>query len=164
MRSNMNTTLDHRNGHIETGVNALNDNGHLAPELPAAPQRQESEGGGTLLNATTTGAAKKALPRALAAIAAAAVVAGTAVYYTRCVLPFESTDDAFVEGHVTAIASQVPGRVSQLFVEDNQDIKKGDLLLQMDPRDYEARLAQAQANLTAARSQSCHTERKTSPS
>jgi membrane fusion protein (multidrug efflux system) len=68
-------------------------------------------------------------------------------------LPFESTDDAFVEGHVTAIASQVPGRVSQLFVEDNQEIKKGDLLLQMDPRDYEARLAQAQANLTAARSQ-----------
>ena len=146
----MNTTLDQRNGHIETHVN---DNGHLAEELPAAPKRQESDGGGTRLDAPPNNAAKQALPRALAAIAAAVVIAGTAVYYTRCVLPFESTDDAFVEGHVTAIASQVPGRVSQLFVEDNQEIKKGDLLLQMDPRDYEARLAQAQANLTAARSQ-----------
>ena len=150
MRSNMNTTLDQRNGHIETDVN---DNEHLASELSAAPKRQEGDGGGTRLDAPTSSAAKKALPRALAAVAAATVIAGTAVYYTRCVLPFESTDDAFVEGHVTAIASQVPGRVSQLFVEDNQEIKKGDLLLQMDPRDYEARLVQAQANLTAARSQ-----------
>ena len=150
MRSNMNTILDQRNGHIETHVN---DNGHLAPELPAAPKRQESDGRGTLLGAPPNSAARKGLPRALAAIAAAAVITGTVVYYIRCVLPFESTDDAFVEGHVTAIASQVPGRVSQLFVEDNQEIKKGDLLLQMDPRDYEARLAQAQANLTAARNQ-----------
>ena len=54
---------------------------------------------------------------------------------------------------MTAIAAQVPGRVAQLFVEDNQEVKKGDLLLQIDPRDYEARLAQAQANLTAAQSQ-----------
>ena len=100
-------------------------------------------------------APRKVLPGiALAAIAAAAVIAGTAVYYTRCVLPFESTDDAFVEGHVTAIASQVPGRVSQLFVEDNQEIKKGDLLLQMDLPAITKRVsAQAQANLMAARSQ-----------
>jgi len=146
----MNTTLDRRNGRIETGVN---NNEHLAPELSVTPKQQEGDGAGTRLDAPTNSAVKKPLPRALAAIAAAAAIAGTAVYYTRCVLPFESTDDAFVEGHVTAIASQVPGRVSQLFVEDNQEIKKGDLLLQMDPRDYEARLAQAQANLTAARSQ-----------
>jgi membrane fusion protein, multidrug efflux system len=146
----MNTTLDQRNSHIESGVN---DNGHLAPELSAAPKRQEGDGGGTRLDAPATSAAKKVLPRVLAAIAAAAVIAGMTVYYIQCVLPFESTDDAFVEGHVTAIASQVPGRVSELLIEDNQEIKKGALLVQIDPCDYEARLAQAQANLTAARSQ-----------
>jgi len=43
--------------------------------------------------------------------------------------------------------------VAQLLVADNQEVTKGDLLLQIDARDYEAKLAQAQANLTAARSQ-----------
>lgn len=101
----------------------------------------------------TTGAARKRLPRALAAIAAAAAAVAAGVYYVQFVLPFESTDDAFVEGHVTAVASQVPGRVAELLVQDNQPVNQGDLLLQIDPRDYEARLAQAQANLTAAKSQ-----------
>jgi membrane fusion protein (multidrug efflux system) len=101
----------------------------------------------------TTGAAKKRLPRTLAAVAAAAVAAAAGAYYFWLVLPYESTDDAFVEGHVTAVASQVPGRVADLLVEDNQAVKKGDLLLQIDPRDYEAKLAQAHANLAAAQSQ-----------
>ena len=50
------------------------------------------------------------------------------------------------------MASQVPGRVAELLVKDNQAVKQGDVLLKIDPRDYEASLAQARADLAAARS------------
>jgi membrane fusion protein, multidrug efflux system len=99
------------------------------------------------------GAAKKHFRRMIAAGAALMVALATGVYYFRFIAPFETTDDAFIEGHVTAIAPQVSGRVARLLVQDNQEVKQGGLLLEIDPRDYEAKLAQAQANLTAARSQ-----------
>ncbi|HKP85336.1 MAG TPA: HlyD family secretion protein [Blastocatellia bacterium] len=62
----------------------------------------------------------------------------------------ESTDDAFIEGHVIQISPKVTGHISQVFIEENQQVKKGDLLAEIDARDYEARLAQARAALEAA--------------
>ncbi|MGA9767939.1 MAG: HlyD family secretion protein [Blastocatellia bacterium] len=62
----------------------------------------------------------------------------------------ESTDDAFVDGHIIPISPKVAGYVMKLHITDNQHVEKGDLLLEIDPRDYEARLAEAQANLQAA--------------
>ena len=47
----------------------------------------------------------------------------TGAYYLEFVAPYESTDDAFIEAHVTPIAPQVAGRVAQLFVQDNQEVK-----------------------------------------
>jgi membrane fusion protein (multidrug efflux system) len=83
-----------------------------------------------------------------------ALLVGTAsaVYYFRFVAPFESTDNAFIEGYVVPMASQVPGRVAELLVKDNQAVKQGDVILKIDPRDYEASLAQARADLAAGRS------------
>lgn len=154
MSNDMNTTHSQINGHHEAAANTLIENGHLAAESPTASRCQETNPENIPSDPPPApGAAKKRLPRTLAATAAAAMAAAAAVYYFQFVLPFESTDDAFVEGHVTAMAAQVPGRVAQLLVEDNQAVNKGDLLLQIDPRDYEAKLAQAQANLTAAQSQ-----------
>jgi membrane fusion protein (multidrug efflux system) len=75
-----------------------------------------------------------------------------AVWYFRFIAPFESTDNAALEGHVMPVAPQVAGRIAQLMVLDNQEVKKGELLLQIDARDYEVRLAKAQASLAAARS------------
>lgn len=85
-----------------------------------------------------------------------ALVIGTAVgvgYYFRYIAPFESTDNASIEGHVTPIAPQVAGRVKHLLIQDNQEVRQGDVLLEIDPSDYEARLAQARAGLAAAKSQ-----------
>jgi len=101
---------------------------------------------------STTGKARMGTRIALAAAALAMGVAA-GVYYFRCILPFESTDNASIEGHVTPIAPQVSGRVARLLVQDNQDVKQGDVLLEIDPRDYEAKLAQARASLAAAKSQ-----------
>jgi membrane fusion protein (multidrug efflux system) len=73
---------------------------------------------------------------------------------------FVSTDDAYVEGTITSISAKVPGHVSELFVHDNQPVKKGDLLLRIDPRDYQARrnqaasaVATAEAGVRSARSE-----------
>ena len=86
-------------------------------------------------------------------IATAALAAGTALggYYWAFVAPYESTDDAFVEADVTPIAPQVSGRVLRVPVSDNQEVRRGAVLFEIDPSDYQTRLDQAQAELAAAR-------------
>lgn len=64
---------------------------------------------------------------------------------------YKSTDDAFVEGHIVTVAPRVAGPVIKLNIEDNQEVKKGDLLLEIDPKDYEAKLNQSKAKLEEAR-------------
>jgi membrane fusion protein (multidrug efflux system) len=65
----------------------------------------------------------------------------------------ESTDDAQVDGHITPLASKVYGRVGQVLVEDNQPVKAGQVLVKIDPRDYQAALDQAKAALSLAESE-----------
>src|SRR5580693_10354968 len=64
-----------------------------------------------------------------------------------------TTDDAQVDCHITAMAPQVPGYVVNLLINDNTPVKEGDLLVQIDPREYEAEVAQAKANLDFAEAQ-----------
>ncbi|MDZ3992445.1 HlyD family secretion protein [Pseudomonas sp. Teo4] len=60
------------------------------------------------------------------------------------------TDNAYVRGDVTSMAAKVSGYVTAVEVEDNQQVKAGDVLFRIDDRDYRAHLAQAEANLKAA--------------
>ena len=76
---------------------------------------------------------------------------GLAFYYARFIAPFESTDDAFIEAHVTTVSPQVAGRVDKVLVRDNQFVNAGDVLLQIEPSDYEAKLDQGRANLASAK-------------
>src|SRR5260370_17843628 len=62
----------------------------------------------------------------------------------------ESTDDAQVDGHITQISSKVYGRVAEVLVNDNQQVKAGQALVKLDPRDLQAALDQARAQLTLA--------------
>lgn len=72
------------------------------------------------------------------------IVSVNSIYY-------KSTDDAFVEGHIVTVAPRVSGPVIKLNIEDNQFVKKGDLLLEIDPKDYEVKLKQTQAKLEEAK-------------
>ncbi|WP_216919816.1 HlyD family secretion protein [Synechococcus sp. CCAP 1479/9] len=63
----------------------------------------------------------------------------------------ESTDDAQLQAHLTVIASRIPGTIARVLVEDDQAVAAGDPLLLLDPRDAQARLRQAQADLIQAR-------------
>jgi membrane fusion protein (multidrug efflux system) len=60
-----------------------------------------------------------------------------------------TTDDAFVDGHVHTIASKVNGTVKAVHVNDNQPVKKGDLLCEIDPADYDAKVNEAVSGLDA---------------
>jgi membrane fusion protein (multidrug efflux system) len=61
----------------------------------------------------------------------------------------ESTDDAFIDGHIIQLSPKISGYVAKVHVKDNQEVKEGDLLVEIDPSDYETRLQQAQAALDA---------------
>ena len=68
-----------------------------------------------------------------------------------------STDDAYVNGHVTLVAPRVTGQVKQVLVDDNERVKKGDLLVQLDKEPFQVQVSLkraavrvAEANLTAA--------------
>jgi membrane fusion protein (multidrug efflux system) len=63
----------------------------------------------------------------------------------------EKTDDAFVEGAMTMLAPQVPGRVLEVTVDQHARVEKGQLLVRLDPADYAARVARARAELQAAK-------------
>ena len=65
----------------------------------------------------------------------------------------ETTDDAFTEGDAVTVAPKVAGYVTELRVKDNQRVKKGDLLVLIDPRDATAQRDQAQAQLGLATAQ-----------
>ncbi len=58
---------------------------------------------------------------------------------------FETTDDAFVEGHIVRISPKITGIIEKLYIDDNQHVKKGDLLLVIDDRDYQVKYDQAKA-------------------
>jgi len=57
----------------------------------------------------------------------------------------ETTDDAQVDGHITPIAAKISGRIAKVLVDDNQAVKAGDVLAQIEPEDYQAAVAQAKA-------------------
>jgi len=84
----------------------------------------------------------------LGGVVVLAAVVGLFLYYHNR----ESTDDAQVDGHITPIASKVYGRVGEVLVQDNQQVKAGQALVQLDPRDFQAALDQAKAQLALAES------------
>jgi membrane fusion protein, multidrug efflux system len=65
-------------------------------------------------------------------------------------LAHQSTDDAFLEADVVSMAPKVAGQVIKLHVTDNRLVNRGDLLLEIDPRDYEARVKEKSAALKSA--------------
>jgi membrane fusion protein (multidrug efflux system) len=76
------------------------------------------------------------------------IVAG--LFLWRYFSSYESTDDAQGDVHLYPVSARISGYVIKVNVNDNQWVQKGDVLVEIDPTDYEVALAQAQANLTSA--------------
>ncbi|WP_129793899.1 HlyD family secretion protein [Sphingosinicella sp. CPCC 101087] len=71
-----------------------------------------------------------------------------------------TTDNAYVRGDITSLAPKVGGYVTSVEVQDNQPVRVGEVLFRIDRRDYQARLAQAEANVAAASARLANTEQE----
>ncbi|EPH3039727.1 biotin/lipoyl-binding protein, partial [Klebsiella pneumoniae] len=74
----------------------------------------------------------------LAALSAVLAAASYGAYWWQTGRFLQTTDDAYVGGDISAISSKVSGYIQQLAVQDNMAVKKGDLLIRIDDRDYRA--------------------------
>ncbi len=94
----------------------------------------------------------------IAASIGSLVLLAVCLYYlipwVKTALNTVSTDDAYVNGHVTLVAPRVPGQVVEVLVDDNNRVKKGDVLLRLDPEPYRVQLAIRQAAVTSAEADS----------
>jgi membrane fusion protein (multidrug efflux system) len=82
---------------------------------------------------------------------ALAAVWGLVIPWITLSLNTVSTDDAFVNGHVTFVAARVGGQVSRVLVDDNNRVKKGDLLVELDKEPYRIAVAEKQAAVDIAK-------------
>jgi membrane fusion protein (multidrug efflux system) len=80
----------------------------------------------------------------------AAVLFFLGLHYLIQSFTHQSTDDAFITTDITAIAPRIAGQVARVFVDDNQIVKAGEALVQIDPGDYEVQVAQKQAAMAAS--------------
>lgn len=121
---------------IEVGL----ENATKVPVSPVGEKKPEAPASAPLVNPKV---------RRILTIAGAlvlALVVGLYLYYR----DRESTDDAQVDSHITPIAAKISGRVEKVLVRDNEPVKAGQLLVQIDPNDYTAALNQAKGALALA--------------
>jgi membrane fusion protein, multidrug efflux system len=90
------------------------------------------------------------LRRLIIIVAALAVVVVAGVFLWRYLNTFESTDDAQIDGHINAVSARVTGNVIAINAEDEQLVNAGDVLVKLDPKDYEVAVARAEADLADA--------------
>jgi membrane fusion protein, multidrug efflux system len=77
------------------------------------------------------------------------LVIGASIFYWRSTFT-EDTDDAQVDGDLYQVSSRVTGQVIKVYVDDNQTVQTGQPIAEIDPKDYQVALEQAQANLASS--------------
>jgi membrane fusion protein, multidrug efflux system len=82
------------------------------------------------------------------------VLAGIGLYLWLHSLNRVSTDDAQVDGHIIPVSSKIYGGIGAVLIDDNQQVKKGQVLVRIDPEDYQVKVDQERAALAVAQSQS----------
>ena len=90
------------------------------------------------------------LGRILVPVLIVAVLAVAGYYLWKYLNAYETTDDAQIDGHINAISARISGNVVEVLAEDEQYVKAGDVLVRIDPRDYQVALAKAEADLADA--------------
>ncbi len=105
----------------------------------------------------TIGKKKRAFAIAGVAIC---IVLITVFFYNSYRKTHISTDDAFIDGNIHTIAAKISGTVKAIYVDDNQSVKKGDLLVEIDPVDNSVRLQEAKSALSVEKAKLSEAETK----
>jgi membrane fusion protein (multidrug efflux system) len=126
--------------------------GASAIELRAKPETNSPSAAVPPAPAPSRSLRRLAIPLSAVSIVAALAFAATARWETWLgVAAVQTTDDATVRSDMTRLSARVSGNIQRVAVQDFQRVKAGDLLMEIDPADYEAVIAQAEANVSAAR-------------
>jgi membrane fusion protein (multidrug efflux system) len=139
--------------------NAANENaaGNASGQNPSGDKNPIADAGGRAPNDAGSRAPNDARGRApkfaaaVVFILVAAIGAAAVFYYLRYKAVHITTDDAYVDGDIYAVSSRVPGTVSRVLAGDNEFIKAGQPLIELDPADYEVRQREAAAAHEAER-------------
>jgi membrane fusion protein, multidrug efflux system len=123
-------------------------------QLQTSPPRPSEPAAGKPDNGASTGSNVEGRRKTLifAAIAGSLVLIGAIAFFLYS-STYESTDDAQVDGHLNGITSRIDGEVKAVHVEENQSAQAGQLLVELDPRDFAVALEQAQAQLLKAQAE-----------
>ncbi len=116
------------------------------------PVKANSASTGAQATAATPPAAAKRRPFAVLAVIVVLGLGGAAAY-SLATAEQRSTDDAQVEADAQPLSARVQGTVRKLYVADNQAVKRGDIVLEIDDSDLQVRLSQAKAELAVAQAQ-----------
>lgn len=130
-----------------SGDNALDSAGQEQDKGAKAPEGQAPSN-----NGKSGSRRKKILPRIIFLVVIVIAALG-ATYYWWAHRNEVSTDDAFTDGRAVSVAPRVSGQVVALDVNDNQFVHKGQPIIQIDPRDYQAAVDKARGDLLQDQSQ-----------
>src|ERR1700722_119696 len=103
-----------------------------------------------LVKEKTTPRRGRKLGPILIAVAIVAVLAVGGYYLWKYLNTYETTDDAQVDGHINAISTRISGNIIDILAVDQQFVKAGDVLVRIDPKDYQVAVAKAEADLADA--------------
>lgn len=122
-------------------------------ETPEAPAESKVEN--KLIRTENAARPRTKIFARIVAGAVLAAAAGAGTLYWLDARHYEDTDDAQVDGHFAELSTRIEGTVTYIDpnVENNHSVKAGDLLLQLDPRDYEVALERAKADLKTRQAQ-----------
>jgi membrane fusion protein, multidrug efflux system len=112
-----------------------------APTLKSPSSERSTPAGnaGPQISASKSKRARRLL--LLGAIGSVSLVGGAVWYFLNA--RYETTDDATIEAHVIEVSPKVSAHVKAVHFDDNYQAKRGDLLIELDPRDFEVNLASA---------------------
>jgi membrane fusion protein, multidrug efflux system len=160
MEGSSTTNLSERNGNKtallekELITNSETLEARIAPEtVPlVTPKPEENTEASTEKKAESK--RKKPIALILGVLGVGAAVAGTFGYrYWQFASTHQETDNATVAGHIHQVSTRIPGTVSEVLVSDNQLVQQGQLLVKLDPRDYQNKILQTEAALQNAQRQ-----------
>ncbi len=126
------------------------DGAHNKPD--DKDKENEPDEGGDEKPAKPKSPFRRALPFIIAGLLLVLLIGG-GVYYWLSTRDYETTDDAFIDAHIANVSSQVAGQITKVLFDDNQQVAAGQVLMQIDPRDFQKKLDQANASLGNAEAQ-----------
>ncbi len=91
----------------------------------------------------------KSRRRFIIILVVAVILVGAALFWWHSTF-YEDTDDAQINGHLIQLSSRIGGNVIDVPVTENQQVKAGDVIVQLDPKDYQTAVSQDEANLASA--------------